>query len=101
MACSPKSNASYMAIEEAMASAKETAHLPVPLHLRNAPTKLMKDLNYGKDYMYAHSYEGNFVEQNYLPDDMKGKVFYDPGQNPKEEEFRKYLKNIWESFYPY
>ena len=90
-----------MAIEEAMASAKETAHLPVPLHLRNAPTKLMKDLNYGKDYMYAHSYEGNFVEQNYLPDDMKGKVFYDPGQNPKEEEFRKYLKNIWESFYPY
>jgi putative ATPase len=101
MACSPKSNASYMAIEEAMASAKETAHLPVPLHLRNAPTKLMKDLNYGKDYMYAHSYEGNFVEQNYLPDDMKGKVFYDPGQNPKEEEFRKYLKNMWESFYPY
>lgn len=101
MACSPKSNASYMAIEEAMASAKETAHLPVPLHLRNAPTKLMKDLNYGKDYMYAHSYKGNFVEQNYLPDDMKGKVFYDPGQNPKEEEFRKYLKNIWESFYPY
>ncbi|MGP8214623.1 MAG: replication-associated recombination protein A [Bacteroidia bacterium] len=101
MSCSPKSNASYMAIEQAMASAAETAHLPVPLHLRNAPTKLMKDLDYGKDYMYAHSYEGNFVSQNYLPEDMKGTMFYEPGQNAKEEEFRKYLKKIWEEFYKY
>jgi len=101
MACSPKSNASYMAIEEAIASAKETAHLPVPLHLRNAPTKLMKDLNYGREHMYAHSYDGNFVTQNYLPDDMKGTVFYSPGQNGQEEEFKKYLKKIWEPFYPY
>jgi putative ATPase len=101
MACSQKSNASYMAIDAAIESAKATAHLPVPLHLRNAPTKLMKDLNYGKDYMYAHSYEGNFVSQNYLPDDMKGTIFYEPGQNTKEEELRKYLKNMWQSFYPY
>ncbi len=101
MACSPKSNASYVAIDAAMESAKATAHLPVPLHLRNAPTKLMKDLNYGKEYMYAHSYEGNFVSQNYLPDDIKGTVFYEPGQNPKEEELRKYLKKMWESFYAY
>ena len=101
MACSPKSNASYMAIEEAMSNASKTAHLPVPLHLRNAPTKLMKELDYGKEYKYAHSYEGNFVEQNYLPDDIKGTVFYEPGKNTKEEEFRRYLKNIWESIYPY
>ena len=101
LACSPKSNASYMAIGEAMSKAAETAHLPVPLHLRNAPTRLMKQLDYGKDYMYAHSYEGNFVQQNYLPDDLKGMVFYEPGKNAKEEEFRKYLKKIWESFYSY
>jgi len=101
MACSPKSNASYMAIEEAMSNAAKTAHLPVPLHLRNAPTRLMKELDYGKEYKYAHSYEGNFVEQNYLPDDIKGTMFYEPGKNAKEEEFRRYLKNIWESIYTY
>ncbi len=101
LACSPKSNASYVAIDAAMAKAAETAHLPVPLHLRNAPTKLMKQLDYGKDYMYAHAYEGNFASQNYLPEDIKGTVFYEPGKNAKEEEFRKYLKKIWEEFYPY
>jgi len=101
LACSPKSNASYMAIEEALGNAAETAHLPVPLHLRNAPTKLMKELDYGKDYKYAHSFEGNFVEQNYLPDDLNGKVFYEPGKNPTEEEFRNYLKNTWKEHYPY
>jgi len=101
LACSPKSNASYVAISDAMSKAEETAQLPVPLHLRNAPTKLMKELNYGKDYMYAHSFEGNFVQQNFLPDDIKGTVFYEPGKNAKEEEFRKYLKKLWESFYPY
>jgi len=101
LACSPKSNASYVAISDAMSKAEETSQLPVPLHLRNAPTKLMKQLDYGKDYMYAHSYEGNFVQQNFLPDDIKGTVFYEPGKNAKEEEFRKYLKKLWESFYPY
>lgn len=101
LACSPKSNASYMAIDEAMANVRNTSHLPVPLHLRNAPTKLMKDLNYGKEYMYAHSYEGNFVSQNYLPDDMKGTKFYEPGNNKQEEEFRATLKKMWEPFYTY
>jgi len=101
MACSPKSNASYAAIDAAMDAVSRTPDLPVPLHLRNAPTKLMKELDYGKEYKYAHSYEGNFIEQNYLPDDIKGTVFYEPGKNSKEEEFRRYLKNIWESFYPY
>jgi len=101
LACSPKSNASYLAISDAMSKAAETAELPVPLHLRNAPTKLMKQLDYGKDYMYAHSYEGNFVQQNFLPEDIKGTIFYEPGKNAKEEEFRRYLKKIWESFYPY
>lgn len=99
LACSPKSNASYMAIEEAMAMAAKTSHLQVPLHLRNAPTKLMKDLNYGKDYKYAHSYEGNFAMQTHLPEEIKGTIFYEPGKNPKEEEFRRYLKTIWEEMY--
>jgi putative ATPase len=101
LACSPKSNASYMAIDEALSTAAKTAHLPVPFHLRNAPTKLMKQLDYGKDYMYAHSYDNNFALQNYLPDDLKGTVFYEPGKNTKEEEFRRYLKKMWEEFYKY
>lgn len=101
LACSPKSNASYIAIESAMETAAKTANLPVPLHLRNAPTKLMKELDYGKDYRYAHSYEGNFVIQDFLPEDLRGTVFYDPGRNPKEEEFRNYLKKTWEKFYGY
>lgn len=101
LACSPKSNSAIAAIDEAINKAEETAHLPVPLHLRNAPTKLMKDLNYGKDYMYSHSYEGNFASQNYLPDDLKGTAFYEPGKNTKEEEFRNYLKRIWEEYYKY
>lgn len=101
LACSPKSNASYMAIDAAMEKASETAHLGVPLHLRNAPTKLMKELDYGKDYKYAHSYEGNFVEQVFLPEEIKGTIFYEPGKNPKEEEIRNYLRKVWGEGYKY
>jgi putative ATPase len=101
LATSPKSNAAYMAIEEAIAKVRETGDLPVPLHIRNAPTKLMKNLGYGKDYKYAHSYEGNFVQDNFLPDDIKGSVFYDPGSNPKEEEIRRRLSSMWKDIYNY
>jgi putative ATPase len=75
--------------------------LPVPLHIRNAPTKLMKDLGYHKGYKYAHDFKGNFVRDNFLPDELKGTTFYDPGKNPKEEEIRKRLKNLWEDVYDY
>ncbi len=101
LATSPKSNASYMAIENATEAVKENGDLPVPLHLRNAPTKLMKDLGYHKDYKYAHSYEGNFVTENYLPDEIKGTEFYDPGNNPKEDEIRKRLARLWKDLYDY
>jgi putative ATPase len=101
LATSPKSNASYMAIENALEAVKDKGDLPVPLHLRNAPTKLMKDLGYHKDYKYAHSFEGNFVIENYLPDEIKGSQFYEPGNTPKEEEIRKRLKNLWKDIYDY
>ncbi|MDP4222918.1 MAG: replication-associated recombination protein A [Bacteroidota bacterium] len=101
LATSPKSNASYMAIENAQAMVREKGDLPVPLHIRNAPTKLMKDLGYHKDYKYAHSYEGNFVKDNYLPDEIKGTKFYDPGSNPREDEVRKKLSNLWKDIYDY
>ncbi|NNM95619.1 MAG: replication-associated recombination protein A [Bacteroidia bacterium] len=101
LACSPKSNSAITAIDEARRRAAEEGDLPVPLHLRNAPTKLMKELNYGKDYIYAHSYEGNFAQQEYLPDKLKGTAFYEPGANSKEDEFRKYLKKIWRDYYGY
>jgi putative ATPase len=101
LACSPKSNSAVAAIGAAMASAESTSHLGVPLHLRNAPTKLMKELDYGKDYKYAHSYEGNFVIQDFLPEELRGTMFYEPGKNPKEEEFRKYLEKTWGEFYKY
>ncbi len=101
LATSPKSNASYMAIEEALEAVREHGDLPVPLHIRNAPTKLMKDLGYHKDYKYAHSFEGNFVTDNFLPDEIKGSVFYDPGNNPKEEEIRKRLASLWKDIYDY
>ena len=101
LACSPKSNSAYMAIDAAMQSAENTGHLGVPLHLRNAPTKLMKELDYGKDYKYAHSYEGNFVVQDFLPEELRGTMFYEPGKNAKEEEFRKYLEKTWGKFYKY
>ena len=101
LATSPKSNASYEAINRAMSLAEQTAHMPVPLHLRNAPTKLMKQMGYGKDYKYAHSYEGNFVQQNFLPDELRGTILFEPGQNAREEEIRKKLKHQWQNWYPY
>jgi putative ATPase len=101
LSSSHKSNASYMAIEEALALVREEGDLPVPLHIRNAPTGLMKKLGYGKNYKYAHSYEGNFADQEFLPDQIKGKKFYDPGKNPREEELRRYLKGLWKDRYDY
>lgn len=101
LASSAKSNASYEGVDHAIALVKQTGDLPVPLHIRNAPTKLMKDIGYGKEYMYSHAYEGNFKEQEYLPDELKGSKFYNPGNNPRENELRKYLKNLWKDKYNY
>jgi putative ATPase len=101
LASSAKSNASYMAIEEALGTVHQTGDLPVPLSIRNAPTKLMKNLGYGKGYQYAHSYEGNFVSAEFLPDEVKGKKFYEPGNNAREEELRKYLRSLWKEKYGY
>jgi putative ATPase len=99
LATSPKSNASYMAIENAIARVRETGDLPVPLHIRNAPTGLMKNLGYGKDYKYAHSFEGNFVADNFLPEELRGTIFYEPGDNQREEEIRKKLSGMWKDIY--
>ncbi|MBP1672721.1 MAG: family ATPase [Bacteroidetes bacterium] len=101
LASSPKSNASYSAIDEAIEWVYKTGDLPVPLHIRNAPTSLMKELNYGKDYQYAHSFEHNFVNQEFLPESISGKKFYEPQDNPRENELRKYLKNCWKDKYRY
>ena len=101
LATSPKSNASYMAIEGATDAVRQFGDLPVPLHIRNAPTKLMKDLGYHKDYKYAHSFEGNFIKDNFLPEEIKGTKFYEPGQNPKEDDIRKRLRALWNDFYDY
>ncbi|MFO7259065.1 MAG: replication-associated recombination protein A [Bacteroidota bacterium] len=101
LAASPKSNASYMAIEGALRTVRETGDLPVPLALRNAPTKLMKDLGYGSNYRYAHDYEGNFTDMEYLPDQLSGTKFYEPGNNPREEELRRYLQALWKEKYGY
>jgi putative ATPase len=101
LAASHKSNASYMAIEEALGTVRKEGDLPVPLHIRNAPTGLMKKLGYGKNYKYAHSYESNFTEQEFLPDALKGTAFYEPGKNPREEELRKFLRGLWKDKYKY
>lgn len=101
LASSPKSNASYMAINQAQALVREKGDLSVPLHLRNAPTKLMKDLNYGKAYKYSHDFPGNFVEQEFLPDEIKGTKLYEPGENARENELRKYLSGKWKGKYGY
>lgn len=101
LATSVKSNASYMAIENAIALAEKTKHLSVPLHLRNAPTKLMKNLNYGKDYKYAHAYESNFVEQEFLPEDISNTKLYEPSNNAREQELRRFLKERWKEKYNY
>lgn len=101
LAASPKSNASYVAIDEALSIVEKTGDLPVPLPIRNAPTKLMKQMDYSKNYQYAHSYEHNFVLQEYLPESIAGKKFYEPGSNPRENELRNYLKKLWKEKYGY
>lgn len=101
LATSVKSNASYMAIGEAQSAVQKKGDLPVPLHLRNAPTKMMKNMDYGKDYKYAHSYKDNFVIQQFLPDAIDGTTFYSPQINPRENEIRKFLKDRWKEKYGY
>ena len=101
LATSPKSNSSYMAIESAQGTVSDHGDLSVPLHIRNAPTNMMKNMGYGREYKYAHSYSGNFVPDNFLPDEIKGTIFYEPGINPKEEEIRKRLAGMWKDFYNY
>ncbi len=101
LATSPKSNASYMAINKAQQLVKETGDLSVPIGLRNAPTKLMKDLGYGKEYKYAHDYQNNFVEEEFLPDSIKGTSFYKPGNNQRENALKEFLKNRWKSKYEF
>lgn len=101
LACCNKSNASYLAINDAFNLVDKTGDLAVPLQLRNSPTKLMKQLDYGTDYKYAHDYENNFTEQEFLPDDIKGTKIYEPGNNDRETEQRKYLKKLWKEKYGY
>lgn len=101
LASSAKSNASYTGIKAAMKTARESGDLPVPLHLRNAVTGLMKDMDYGKGYRYAHEFENNFADEEFLPAGLTGTVFYNPGQNPREDELRKYLKSLWKNKYGY
>ena len=101
LATSPKSNATYMAINNAQATVKQTGDLAVPLHLRNAPTKLMKELGYGEEYQYSHNYSNNFSEQEYLPDAIKETKFYEPGLNSRENGTREFLKNRWKDKYNY
>lgn len=101
LATSLKSNAAYLAIGKAQSAVRQTGDLPVPLHIRNAPTKLMKELGYGNNYKYAHDYDNNFVEQEFLPDMLSGTTFYDPGDNPSEEKIRAFLKQRWKNKYGY
>jgi putative ATPase len=101
LATSPKSNSTYMAIGKAQQVVKQTGDLSIPIHLRNAPTKLMKELGYGEDYKYAHDYPNNFVVQEFLPDDLAGTVFYDPGYNSRENATREFLKTKWQFKYNY
>jgi putative ATPase len=101
LASSPKSNASYMAIEKALGEVSWSGDLAVPLHLRNAPTKLMKDIGYGRNYQYAHDYENNFADLEFLPEKISGRKFFDPGDNPKEKELRTRLKLLWKNKYGY
>jgi len=101
LAASPKSNASYEAINKAEELASRTGDLPVPLHIRNAPTKLMKNIGYGQDYKYSHSYEGNFSEQEYFPEQLKGTLLYDPGNNAAEQKLRERLRTLWKGKYKY
>ena len=95
LATSPKGNAAYLAIDEAIAAVKQDPNAPVPLHLRNAPTKLMKDLGYGAEYQYAHNFPGNFVSQQYLPDSLKDRTFFHAGSSAREQEIHKQLQTLW------
>lgn len=101
LATSPKSNAATTAIGAAMQAVRENGDLPVPLAIRNAPTQLMKKMDYGKDYQYAHDFENNFVNMEYLPDKIKGTKFFEPGKNPREEELRAFLRKLWKDKYNY
>src|SRR5512142_61175 len=101
LSLAPKSNALYSAYGAVKREIEQTSAEPVPLHIRNAPTKLMKNIGYGKGYEYAHSYEGNFVKDKLHPDELQGTVFYEPGTNPKEEELRKKLESMWRDIYNY
>ena len=101
LATSPKSNSTYIAIENALAKVRETGNLSIPLHLRNAPTKLMKDLNYGKGYQYAHNYVNNFADQEFLPKEIEGTQFFDPSVNPAEQRIREQLREKWKKKYGY
>lgn len=101
LASSPKSNAAYMAINKAQQEVRESGDLSIPLHIRNAPTKLMKEMGYGQEYKYAHDFPGNFAEQEFLPDALSGKVFYEPGDNAREGALRNYLRACWKEKYGY
>ncbi|RLD40691.1 MAG: replication-associated recombination protein A [Bacteroidetes bacterium] len=101
LATSAKSNASYLAIKAAQKLVQQTGNLPIPLHLRNAPTKLMKDIGYGENYQYAHSHEGNFVDLEFMPDKLKGTTLYEPGNNIKENQIKAWLKDRWKVKYGY
>jgi putative ATPase len=101
LAASPKSNAAYEAISKALQAVGQLGDLPVPLHIRNAPTKLMKDMDYGKNYQYSHLGENNFIEQEYLPEKIAGLKFYEPGNNARENELRRFLKEKWKEKYNY
>jgi putative ATPase len=101
LASSAKSNSAYEAIEAAFSAVRNSGDQPVPLHLRNAPTKLMKDLDYGKNYQYAHSFAGNFVDTEFLPEKLSGTKFYEPGNNSREKELREWLKIRWKEKYGY
>jgi len=99
LASSAKSNASYEAINKAQSLVKQAGNLSVPLSIRNAPTKLMKELGYGENYAYAHNYEGNFTPHEFMPDEIKGTTFYKPGNNPRENKLKAYLKSLWKDKY--
>jgi putative ATPase len=101
LATSPKSNSAYLAINDALSLVNDKGDLPVPLNIRNAPTSLMKQLGYGEDYKYAHDYDGNFVEEDFMPNEIKGRIIYDPQNNSREKELRDRLKRLWKSRYNY
>ena len=101
LATASKSNAAYLAIDKALAAVDQQGDLPVPLHLRNAPTRMMKDMGYGANYQYVHNHEGNFTEENYLPEQLRGTKFFEPGNNAKEEEMRRMLQQLWKDHYQY